>query len=306
MFNALAQMLLGRNWGSKVTSGGKSVDTGVQELAEDLAQQFQAMSETAIEISRPIVINNRSGGPAFVVNNYGGDARAVMVNLPDGTSSSFGVGLGNQGIVAAEMVPDVNYQLDVHQYYVFQSFGNGAGGVTESPGEGVVVANPVNTGYNGGSGPLLPNLPPETGVGGGGQGTGFKPITGGPCPYIEQQVGTGGGAGSGGQFTGENGLAGGGNPSRVGGEWGWGQKTADKTIEFRTSIGQVYQSFRKVDGDMWSFRFGNQEFFVSTFNFGGGLTASKTVVTDVECSGGTLTVTTETVTIAKGLITAWA
>jgi hypothetical protein len=306
MFATLAQALKNRFWGTKFKADGKNIDTGVSELAQELATQFEALSETPIEVTRPIVINNRSGGPAFIVNNYGGDARAIQFNLPDGTNSSFGVGLGNQGIVANEMIPLLQYVIDMNVVNVQQSFGNGGGGVTEVPGEGVTQSNPKNTGYNGGPGPLLPNLPPETGVGGGGVGSGLKPITGGPCPLPEQEAGTGGGLGSGGQFPGEGGLAGGGNPRRTGPDWGWGQDTYGKTIEVRPPITQVYHSFRPIDTDVWSFRWGNQTFYIPTFTLSGGITGSKTVVTAVSCSGGTLTVTTETVTITKGLITAWA
>lgn len=307
MFDALIRELESQNFGAKVKGAdGRSVDTGVQELADVLVAALRSMSETGFQTNQPIIVNNRSGGPAFVVNNYGGDARAMQVNLPDGTNSSFGVGLGNQGIVANEVVPDLTYLLDLSVVQVFQSMGGGGGASTETPGEGVAAAKPQNTGYVGGCGPLLPNLPPETGVGGGVVGSGYRPITGGPCPLPEQEAGTGAGLGSGGQFPGENGRAGGGNPSRTGPEWAFGQRIATATKEVLPTIAQVWHSFRKVNSDQWSFRWGNQSFYVSTFDMSGGLSASKTVVTDVECSGGTLSVTTETVTITKGLITAWS
>lgn len=304
MFQNLAAMLTGRQWGNRVKVDGKTVDTGVQELAEQLATMFDAMSKSPISITQPIVIQNYSGQPAFVVHQLGGDARALETRMPDGTQSSIGVGLGNIGIVANEVVPDINYALETDNLTPLQSQGRGQGEVIQTPGAGFESGNPKNTGFIGGTGRFPANMPPEEGVGGGEVGHGYKTHGGAIGPGVEMQVGTGGGAGSGGNFPGEGGSGGGGGSTvRVGQAVGHGVPMVDQVREAIPGITQTVAGFRPDTNGDWTFRWKGVTFYVPRAALSGGITGSQSIVTSVSCYAGVLSVTTKTLTYVNGIIT---
>lgn len=303
MFQNLAQELTNQQWGTKITVDGRNHDTGVQALAEKLAAMFEAMSKAPISISQPIYINNYSGGPAFIINQLGGDARSFQTQMPDGTFSSIGVGLGNQGVVANELVPMLAWAIPPEATDQLQSLGNrGGGSVTETPGEGFTQTNPKNTGVLGGVGYVPDNMPLEPGTGGGIFGSGYKVNGGYPPPPPSFQTGSGGGLGSYGNTTlGSTSNGGGGDTTRLGTFMGLGKQYYDHVVEMFGGITAAIHSFRNG-----SFRWGNKTWYVNENALTGGLTGSQAIVTAVSCTAGTLSVTSKTMTYTNGLITGMA
>ncbi len=152
MFQDVIAALQNRQWGNKIKdANGANHDTGVQEFVETLCSALQSMSESPINLSQPLTFNNFTGGPAIFINQNGGDARAIETRLPDGTFSSYGVGLGNQGVVANELIPMLCWALPPEQTDQLQSQGKGGGSVLEDPGVGFEFQFPKNTGVHGGT-----------------------------------------------------------------------------------------------------------------------------------------------------------
>lgn len=110
LFPGLASQLLGRNWGAQIEDkDGKVHDTGVQKLAETIAAALT--DQKPVEIDRPIEIINKSGGPAIRILDASGSNQGLEVFNRDGQSSTVGIGLGNQGLVANNLVPVPEFEI---------------------------------------------------------------------------------------------------------------------------------------------------------------------------------------------------
>lgn len=105
----------------------------VQEFAEALVAALS--SSDGITLDEPLVLNNRTNGPAIRINNVGDTNHSGLSVINDkGEQATLGVGMGSEGIVANEIVPLVNYSLDpdlVHQKY--SSAGRHGGDTTLTP-----------------------------------------------------------------------------------------------------------------------------------------------------------------------------
>ena len=105
----------------------------VQEFVEALVAALS--SSDGITLDEPLVLNNKTNGPAIRINNTGDSNHSGLSVINDnGEQSTLGVGMGSEGIVANEFVPLVNYALDpdlVHQKY--SSTGGHGGATTLTP-----------------------------------------------------------------------------------------------------------------------------------------------------------------------------
>lgn len=309
MFQQLISTLLGTDWGRKIPGpDGKLHDTGVKEFAEQLASALQKMSEGEIQVSSPIILVNTGQGPALRVQQYGGSAAAIQVDVPGGPSATMGVGLGNQGLVANEVVPNPQYALPPESINRSMStLGQNGGAVTPTPGEGYGASTPQTTGTLAGSGPLPANVPQATGGSGSGEspgsgavGHGYKGYPSG-LPVLKRSTNTGAGAGSG-------------PPPNLPVLYGGGGNVAPGGSTVHTGIPQgvpVIPTFSVADflGNMHVNSNGFMEGRINNITVlwqtgsSGGASGSQTVVTAVSCNAGSLSVTTASMGFTNGLYT---
>lgn len=120
----------GKFWGTKFPDkDGVLKDTGVQEFVETLLQILSSVGP--IQLDRPLEFLNNTDGPAIKIYNNGPnvDWMGIRVQDPAGNQAQFGIGLGNEGIVANNYVPTPTFWLDpndVHRFYSVS--GDNAGG----------------------------------------------------------------------------------------------------------------------------------------------------------------------------------
>lgn len=150
-------------FGTQLRIDGKRRDTAVQPLAEELAALFA--SEAPLEINGPLVINNKSNGPAIVINNQGSVDQTAGVRVTDeaGRVSQMGIGLGSIGLLANEYIPLQMYSINAQSAQNFYRDGDvytfgalsQAGMPTPEPGPGS-EAQQVDPGfkYSPGGGPM--------------------------------------------------------------------------------------------------------------------------------------------------------
>lgn len=309
MFQQIISALQSRDWGRKVKGAdGQLHDTGVNEFAQELASALQKASEGEIQISRPIILVNTGQGPALRVQQYGGSAAAIQVDVPGGPSATLGVGLGNQGLVASEVVPNPQYALPPESINQSMStLGQNGGAVTPSPGVGYVPATPQTNGTLAGSGPTPANVPQNTtgsgsgaNTGSGAVGHGYKGYPSG-LPVLKRSTNTGAGAGSG-------------PPPNLPVLYGGGGYAAPGGSTVHTGIPQgvpVIPTFSVADflGNMHVNSDGFMEGRINNITVlwqtgsSGGASGNQTVVTAVSCNAGSLSVTTASMGFTNGLYT---
>lgn len=310
MFQQLISVLRGSNWGAKVPGpDGQMYDTGVRQFAETLAATLQKMSEGEIQVSQPITIINIGQGPAIRVNQQGGSAAAIEFNVPGGPSSSVGVGLGNQGIVANEFVPHPGYALPPESINQSMStFGGNGGGVTAVAGEGFEATTRQSSGTLAGTGPLEANSPTNTGGSGSGKnpgsgdvGHGYRTLPSG-FPILIGSVNTGAGPLAGYPVLTYAAPGGGGATTVTGSDVYRGLPLpgvpVTPTFSAADFLGNIHMN---SDGFMEG-RINNITVLWQTGN-SGGVSGSQTVVTAVSCNGGSLSVTTASLGFSNGLYT---
>ncbi|QDP52495.1 MAG: hypothetical protein Unbinned1606contig1000_54 [Prokaryotic dsDNA virus sp.] len=159
LLGTVANKLRQREWGAKIRDGGgKMVDPGVNEFAEEL---FVALTSNApIELQGPLVLKNPTDGPAIQIVNTGTvKHHGIMISDSDGRQSSVGIGTGCTNLVAAEIVPHPSAFIDPEvAQKKWSALGKGGGDVSLSPN---TTENPSNT-------PAGPGISSNTG-----QGTGL-------------------------------------------------------------------------------------------------------------------------------------
>lgn len=132
----LLRQLSGSQFGVKFKDGNRNVDSGVQELAEALIDGIRASMVAPIDVRQPIVLNNRTNGPAIVINNAGSvDHHGIWIQNESGETVKLGIGLGSEGILANEFIAHPSYLQDpetVHR--VYSDVAGGDGGATLVPG----------------------------------------------------------------------------------------------------------------------------------------------------------------------------
>lgn len=275
MFQQLVSQLRSRNWTNK---------DGLQSFVDELTTLLEATSTNPIQITKPLKIENYSGQPAIDIVNVGGDARAINFRTADGVETSFGAGLGNRGLVANEFVPVPIYFLPPESILRMGTQGAKTGLVDDVPTGELDSQFPQNTGPYSGTGPLPEGMPPEE-VGNGELGHGYWSYPGRIGPSLGQQVGTGGGAGSGGTYPGEDenqtGGGGGGWDQALGNTWRSGNRGRYNDVPLVPNTGGG------LGGVMFS-----------------GKTVDQTVVTDVTFDDVTceLTKTTKVLKFVNGLL----
>lgn len=295
MFQQLAQQLEASEWGRRIKDNeGVARDPGVQEFVEYFIACLRSMNE--INIDKPIVVNNTSAGPAFTVNNIGGDARAIEINLANGQNGSLGIGLGNKGVVANEIVPLPQYYLKPEIVNITLNTTGGNGGTTTTEPPNIVLRRPPNTGGTGGAGEL-PDGIPNTDVGGtcnkaggGTVGSGYTAYPSQGMVPLFQEIASGGGPGSLGvagiqaRFGSDSKSGGGGASCRRGEYEGRG------VYPGQTDVPVVVKPLIIIINEIINL----------TTN---GYTGTVDVVTNVECVADELVVTTQTMTFKKGILT---
>lgn len=295
MFQQLAQQLEASEWGRRIKDNeGVARDPGVQEFVEYFIACLRSMNE--INIDKPIVVNNTSAGPAFTVNNIGGDARAIQINLANGQNGSLGIGLGNKGVVANEVVPLPHYYLRQDIVNITLNTTGENGGVTTTEPPNIFLRRPPNTGGTGGAGEL-PDGVPNTDVGGTCNKPGGGTVGSGYTVYPAQgmmpryrEVGSGGGPGSLGlpgiqAREGADFKSGGGGATCRRGEY-----EGRGVYPGQTDVPVVTQPLIVI--------------LIEIVNLTtDGYTGTVDVVTNVECVAGEIVVTTKTMTFKKGILT---
>jgi hypothetical protein len=82
---------------------------------EELKQVLYEMGTSArpVEVTTPLILNNRTNGPAIKIVNTGRDDQVgIQIQDSEGRQVQVGIGLGNRGLVANEIIPDRNYAID--------------------------------------------------------------------------------------------------------------------------------------------------------------------------------------------------
>lgn len=126
--------LAGKFWGIKLQDeNGNLRDSGVQEFVETLLQILSSLGP--IELHRPLEFINRTNGPAMKIYNTGDvDWQGIRLRDNQGNESQLGIGLGNEGITANNLIPDPRYSIDPDDAHRFHSStGGNAGGDREHP-----------------------------------------------------------------------------------------------------------------------------------------------------------------------------
>lgn len=124
LFEAALPLLDSDDFGTKIRDvNGKLRDTGVNVFRDVMKVIFN--SQGPIDLSRPIVINNHTDGPAIIINNMGPTNQTQGVQIGDeaGHQTGLGIGLGNQGIIANWVTPIGNFALNPNaaQYFFSQN-----------------------------------------------------------------------------------------------------------------------------------------------------------------------------------------
>ena len=134
MFDDLVGILRNRQWGSRFKDGERNIDTGVQELADELARYFSNWGREPIDQHHTLIFNNQTNGPSIVINNEGDvDHHGVWVLNEAGQSAKLGIGLGSEGLIANEIIVRPEYIMDpeiVHTAYSDVASGNGGATLT--------------------------------------------------------------------------------------------------------------------------------------------------------------------------------
>lgn len=95
-------------------------------------------SAAPIKLSTPLVLDNRTNSPAIrIVNTGRDDSIGLSITDRSGRQTTLGIGLGNTGLVANEIIPDRNFVLDpatVQAKYAGQNVGSGYGTPTSGTG----------------------------------------------------------------------------------------------------------------------------------------------------------------------------
>ena len=99
----------------------------LEELKQVLSSGFS--SAAPIDVRTPIRLTNHTNGPGIQIVNTGrDDSQGLSVTDASGREITLGIGLGNQGIVANEIVPNRNFILDataVQAHFAGSDVGSG-------------------------------------------------------------------------------------------------------------------------------------------------------------------------------------
>jgi hypothetical protein len=261
MFQQLASQLAAGSW-----------DASVQPLVNALQA---ALANKTIHITQPVTIVNQTAGPAFRVLQAAGDSRAIEVRMPNGQSTTMGVGLGNRGLVANEFVPVSEYALPLESVQAEYSQQGGRNG------GGVAIAQ-----YNGGQGFVSRNVPPNFGFG---RGTGYEALPSSPGATQRSQLLSGSGLGGGGPEIQEAGGLEALDGARRGQSPPFGGLAGPITNIYVNDCGEYTVPF--PGGEMGGCGGGSS-----------GYTGTVQLVTNVTCSGSTLTVTKQSFVFENGLL----
>lgn len=108
------------------------------ELALALQELYRIFTGTdPIELTdSPLLINNQTNGPAIIVNNQGEvNHWGIQVTDPQGRRTILGIGLGNEAIIANNVVPLNWMRLDPEQVARYYGYAGQSGGQTQvTPG----------------------------------------------------------------------------------------------------------------------------------------------------------------------------
>jgi len=311
LLGGLARMLQQQSFGTRIKDqNGRLQDTGVDQLAQVLIDYCN--SDAPIEMTGPLQLINHGSTAAIVVDNNGGDSRAFEIRLPNGQYGSLGIGQGNVGVVANELRSDPAYWLpDTSTQETGTSIGQRGGQWEQTPGSLPVQVYPFNVFPVSGIGRLpATNVPTDTdGNGarwGSGLPTGYFPAY--PTPQIPRPadgIGAATDPTSDGQFrpavmTDVNG--GGGRERHSGPDVGTGRRELSPPFQSPPNFGAVWGSYSpETNGPQ--FTVGGEVVYWPLVPSDDGFTGTKTIVTAVACSSGSLSITTEDFTFERGLLT---
>ena len=113
------------------------------EDAQDVEQLKRVLidilsSAAPIRLGTPLKLDNRTNSAAIqVVNNGRDDSVGLSISDKSGRQTTLGIGLGNTGLVANEIIPDRNFVLDpatVQAKYAGQNVGSGYGAQASGTG----------------------------------------------------------------------------------------------------------------------------------------------------------------------------
>jgi len=131
LLGPLVAFLDQQEYGTKIRDqNGQLVDTGVQKLVDALRDFIS--TDAPIEVNGPLSFNNMGNGPAFLINNQGNSPVAIEFQDLEGHYSSFGSGLGNEGIVSNELIVLPWYSIDPLVAHCKYTNAGEQGGVTDA------------------------------------------------------------------------------------------------------------------------------------------------------------------------------
>lgn len=101
--------------------------TTLDELKQVLYEN--ATSARPVEVTTPLILNNRTNGPAIKIINQGRDDHiGILIQDAAGHQTTLGIGLGNVGVIANQVITDRVFAIDqntVQQKYQGESVGSG-------------------------------------------------------------------------------------------------------------------------------------------------------------------------------------
>ncbi len=136
-------------------------------------------SDAPINMDSSLKLVNNSTGPAIQVSGVG-DSRALEIKMAGDMVASMGVGLGNTGLVANDLVPRPEYYISPEAInQLFSTLGQKGGLYTQTPGELQEQTYADTSQPYSGPGWVPTNTPTDVGgesgqsIGTGGRGTGY-------------------------------------------------------------------------------------------------------------------------------------
>lgn len=123
----LRSRLQDRRWGARIPVDGTEKDTGVQVLAEEVANGLGAGGVT--DVYEPVRLRWHGAGPLFVIEDVGetGQALQIVRRSEDGRekvrAATVGVGLESDGLLANAVLPSPAFQFDPNEQFGYYDRG---------------------------------------------------------------------------------------------------------------------------------------------------------------------------------------
>jgi hypothetical protein len=162
LFQGVMARVLSNVWGTRIKDAdGKKRDTGVDPAMQEVA----AILNAATVLDGPVVIRNSTDGPGLVIENDGprNQNSGVSVRNQQGQVTDLGIGLGNMNIIANAVIPLASSEVNPLVAHLFLTKGETpTNAILDYYGVNVPDSDPstVNSGQTTGTGaPYIGGVP---------------------------------------------------------------------------------------------------------------------------------------------------